>query len=208
MLFRSHFGQAHGTPFTVSPLQEDLGFCGGDGPAAAEILAGKYHNDELDKNVKILLSHMAHVRDMAESPEYPTITDEEFCSKLKVWTETTTTSPSGLHLGHYKALIARHEYSFDASDDHVTAEMAQLKAELDSKQAAMRAVHLTLINYALEQGYSYRRWQTIANTILFKDTDNVRLHRTRVIHIYEADYNLILGIKWRMATYQAEALRP
>ena len=203
---RMHFGQAHGTPFTVSPLQEDLGFCG-DGPAAAEILAGKYHNDELDKNVKILLSHMAHVREMAESPEYPTITDGEFCSKLKVWTETTTTSPSGLHLGHYKALIARHEYSFDASDDQVTAEMAQLKAELDSKQAAMRAVHLTLINYALEQGYSYRRWQTIANTILFKDADNVRLHRTRVIHIYEADYNLILGIKWRMATYQAEAFK-
>ena len=41
----------------------------------------------------------------------------------------------------------------------------------------------------------------------FKDKDNVRIHRTRVIHIYEADYNLMLGIKWRIALYQAEALR-
>jgi hypothetical protein len=27
------------------------------------------------------------------------------------------------------------------------------------------------------------------------------------MHIYEADYNLTLGIKWRVALYQAEALR-
>ena len=35
----------------------------------------------------------------------------------------------------------------------------------------------------------------------------MRLHRTRVIHIYEADYNMVLGMKWRIAMYQAEALR-
>lgn len=97
---RTHdFGQAHGTPFTVAPpLKDDLGFCG-DGQHAASILAGKYQNEELDNNVKLLIRHMAHVREMAEAPEYPTVTDDEFCSKLKVWTETTTTSPSGLHLG-------------------------------------------------------------------------------------------------------------
>ena len=42
---------------------------------------------------------------------------------------------------------------------------------------------------------------------MFKDADNVRLHCTRVIHIYEADFNLVLGLKWRMAMYQAEALK-
>jgi hypothetical protein len=73
-------------------------------------------------------------------------------------------------------------------------------------QNDLRTLHLTLLNYALERGYSYKRWQTIANTILFKDPDNVRLHRTRVIHIYEADFNLALGIKWRIQMYQAEAL--
>ena len=80
---RSHYGQAHGTPFTIAPLNEDLGF-GGEGHKALEILAGTYQNAELDNNVQLLLCHMAHVREMAEAPEYPTITDEEFCSKLKV----------------------------------------------------------------------------------------------------------------------------
>ncbi|KAI2499304.1 hypothetical protein MHU86_15148 [Fragilaria crotonensis] len=61
-----------------------------------------------------------------------------------------------------------------------------------------------MLNYALERGYSFTRWQTIANTILFKDVDNVRLHRTRVIHIYEADFNLALGVKWREAMHRAE----
>ena len=81
------------------------------------------------------------------------------------------------------------------------------KAEWDHMQRTLRMFHLDLINYALERGYSFRRWQTIANTILFKDKDNVRLHCTRGIHIYEADYNLVLGLKWRMALYQAEALK-
>ena len=112
-----------------------------------------------------------------------------------------------MHLGHYKALIARHACSYDNMTADITEEMAQQKAELDSKQAALFAVHLTLMNYALERGYSFKRWHTIANTILLKDEDNVRLHRTHVIRIYEADYNVVLGIKWRMATYQAEALK-
>jgi hypothetical protein len=54
---------------------------------------------------------------------------------------------------------------------------------------------------------SFQRWQKVVNTILFKDSDNVRLHRTRVIHIYEADFNLFLGIKWRTAMHQAEDFR-
>ena len=46
------------------------------------------------------------MEEMADHQSYPTITDKEFVGKLKVWKETTTTSPSGAHLGHHKALIA------------------------------------------------------------------------------------------------------
>lgn len=115
--------------------------------------------------------------------------------KLTVWTESTTTSPPGLHLGHYKALIVRHSFQTDASDDELTTEFKQQRDELDLKQKELRDIHL---------GYSYNRWHTIANTILFKDSDNVCLHRTRVIHIYEADFNLALGVKWREAMHKAE----
>ena len=30
-----------------------------------------------------------------------------------------------------------------------------------------------------------------------KDADSSRIHRLRVIHLYEADFNLLLGVKWR-----------
>jgi hypothetical protein len=36
-----------------------------------------------------------------------------------------------------------------------------------------------------------------------KEAGNRKIHRLRVIHIYEADYNLLLCVKWRQATHHA-----
>ena len=33
------------------------------------------------------------------------LTVQQFISGIKIWKETTSTSPSGRHLGHYKAII-------------------------------------------------------------------------------------------------------
>ena len=208
---KAHFGQAQGTPFTTPPLANDLGFCG-DKSGAEQILQGRYDSTPFAENVRLLIQHLQITQEIAMDNSHPTITDKEFIGKLAVWRESTATSPSGLHLGHYKALIARHEYSEQDADEHQSQDpnephQVSKKDEWDHMQRTLRLFHLDLINYALERGYSYTRWQTIANTILFKDKDNVRLHRTRVIHIYEADYNLVLGLKWRMALHQAEALK-
>ena len=35
---------------------------------------------------------------------------------MKVWRETTTTSPSGRHLGHYKALFATIDRSLEEAE--------------------------------------------------------------------------------------------
>ena len=87
-------------------------------------------------------------------------------------------------------MIARHLYSTEEPEEdgyHMDRE------ELERKQKAILQVHLHLINYALERGYSFQRWQKVANTILFKEPGNIKIHRTRVIHLYEADYNLAMG---------------
>ena len=159
---------------------------------------------------------------MASIQTYPTISLQEFEGKIRAWRESTTTSPSGLHLGHYKALFASHKYSrvddSETTDEVVNTQasretdseqvnLVELKREYDHMQQSLAHLQLHLMNYALERGYSYTRWQNIANTILFKDQDCIKIHRTRVIHIYEADFNLMLGLKWRIALYQSEALK-
>jgi hypothetical protein len=91
-------------------------------------------------------------------------------------------------------ILCENTYSdVDESDPAAVAN----RDELNHMQASLLRLHVQLLNYALERGYAYKRWLTVQNTILFKDPDNVRIHRTRVIHIYEADYNSMLCVKWR-----------
>ena len=35
------------------------------------------------------------------------------------------------------------------------------------------------------------------NMMILKEEGNFKIHRLRVIHIFEADYNLLLAVKWR-----------
>jgi exonuclease III len=200
---RSHFGQAHGTPFTVPPLQDHLNFDGVSGPYVKEVLSGTYDIDQIpDESTRQLLSKLSNscAIDTEESPEKAWITAKEVRDKLKVWAESTSTSPSKLHLGHYKTLISDHKYT------HAKTKVEEaLKKEIDQKQRELLDLHVTMMNYALSRGYSYTRWQTVANTMILKEVGNFKIHRTRVIHIYEADYNLILGVKWRKALHSAES---
>jgi hypothetical protein len=41
----------------------------------------------------------------------------------------------------------------------------------------------------------------VANFVIFKEPGNTKIHILRVIHLYEADMNLILGVKWRALTH-------
>ena len=200
---RRHFGQAGGTPFTTSPLSEDFGFCA-DTPEADNLLEGCYAYDQIDDPaVKLLLQHMTQIQSLAEQLSTATISEEDFRSKLRVWRESPSTSPSGQHLGHFKTLVARHEYA-DVTEDDNPLDVGK-RNELDKIQNKLLRLRLQIVNYALSTGYSYKQWQTIANTHILKEPGNIKIHKTRVIHIYEADYNLALGVKWRHAMHRADA---
>jgi hypothetical protein len=64
--------------------------------------------------------------------------------------------------------------------------------------------HLAIINYCLHHGYSLNRWKDIINVMILKEPSNTKVHRLRVIHIFEADYNLIPSLKWRALLKHAE----
>ena len=79
------------------------------------VLLGEYDEEELDDIAQLLLDNLHQVQ--PEEAEAQMLTREQFIGKMKVWRETTSTSPvSKRHLGHYKALLTPPPSSMDAAE--------------------------------------------------------------------------------------------
>lgn len=193
---RIHFGQAQGTPFTINPLRELIDWTATTDESEA-ILNGHY----IPPNTMAPLCREVLQECKASIPLdsiAPTITPASFKGKLKVWRERTTTSPSGRHLGRYKALITPGRYHESIDPDAYK--------QFKQKQNDITEVILSIINYCITHDYVLERWKQIVNTMIFKDIGVYCIHRLRVIHIYEADLNLILAVKWRELLHHADQL--
>ena len=223
---QKHFGQAQGTPFTVPPMSEQIDFTAST-KATEMILDGSYDTGDMDVCTKLLLKHLQCLPDV--KPVKTHMTEQAFTAKLKLWRESTTTSPSGMHLGHWKALVyefappQRKQPQVQPSapttlipSQTITAattvvagakEPTPTKESIGKIQRRLRKAHLAMINYALMWGYSFDRWKGVVNVMILKEPGNVKIHRLRVLHLYEADYNLILAVKWRQLIHTAEDSR-
>ena len=132
----NHFGAAHGTPFTVPPLSSDLNWSAMS-PTHKCILQGTFspYNDPLT-------NRLLHRLKQQISPGQPTITIRELIKRLRRWKESTTTSLSCHHLGHYKSLLPPHSY-------HLTD-------YLDLPEGKILSVHLVILNFCARTGYSLK----------------------------------------------------
>jgi hypothetical protein len=118
----SHFAQAHGTPFTTESLIEIIGEDGCSNQAF-EILEGQVP-DHLQKFPKLLLQELRQTR-----PTLPlNMTLEDMCQGFKKWRENTTTSPTGKHLGIYKALVNARQFTV------LTTQEAELRKSQNNSQ--------------------------------------------------------------------------
>ena len=157
------------------------------------ILDGDYDASELEEITGLLIKHLKRC-------EVPTnkqgITAEEFVGKIRTWVESTTTSPLGIHLGHYHALIARHCHK----DSFNSPECALL----DAHQKELIYAHVSLINYALCMGISYDRWKTVVNIMLEKDPGEPKIHQLCVMHIRS---RLLSTPEYPVAKFDAPARR-
>ena len=187
---RLHFGQAHGTPFTPPHFTRKINWKAST-DSAELILHGDYSQMELTDLQTLLLKHCQSPQIDALSPD---LTEEEFISKFRSWNERTSTSPSGLHLGHYKALVARN-------DADLTTVEGQ---ETEHQRMELIRAHTAMLNYSVRYSYSFDRWKHVVNVMIEKDPGNSKIHRLRVIHLYEADYNFLLQAKWRELIHHAE----
>jgi hypothetical protein len=186
-----HFGQANGTPFTTPQFTRDIDWAAST-DSSELILHGNYSLSELTDLQALLLKHCQSPAIDALSP---IITEANFTSKFKSWNERTSTSPSGLHLRHYKAMVSRNDADLNADKGQ----------ELESQQTELIRTHTVMLNYSLQHSYSYERWKNVVNVMIAKEPGNSKIHRLRVIHIYEADYNFLLQVKWRELIRHAES---
>jgi hypothetical protein len=185
-----HFGQAQGTPFTIEPLTANTA-------TAEQVLRGDYSASELTELQRLLLQHCQREIDPipAEAHLIPAITTSEWKRRISRWKESTTTSPSGLHLGHARALISRHSLDPNSPEGKRLTEI----------QEGLIQAHVSLLNYSIKHSHSYDRWKNVVNVMIEKDPGDVRIHRLRVIHLYEHDFGLFLALYWKQMLRSSEA---
>jgi zinc-binding in reverse transcriptase/Endonuclease/Exonuclease/phosphatase family len=190
---RTHFSQARDTPLASNDISMALGFSG------TSSIADKLIKGSIDPS--LITPHpfgQAILRACRRTnPQLAAgITLEEFKASYRTWRVGTSTSPSGRHLSHQHALFQPHGIDRDIEPtEHEAAE--------NSRDANWEAQH-AILSYALRYGYTFERWKQVVTAMIEKDPGNPQLHRLRVIHLYESDYNAMLGIKMRQVVHKAE----
>jgi hypothetical protein len=185
---RLHFGQAHGTFPTIPPFTNAVDWTAST-PDADAILEGAlpFADDELDETSTLFL-HQFQLSTALNSIS-SAATEREWVGKMKGWRETTTTSPSGMHLGQHKALLKEFPVMEETPPGG--------QPTIEFKRQTLLQGQLDLLNYAFGLSYTYSRWLKVATFMIGKDSNSSKIHRLRVIHLYEADLNHLLGVKWR-----------
>jgi hypothetical protein len=171
----NHFGQANNTPFCTAPLLDFFEYEGINAETEKLILEGiiPLEIQGQPPHVNMLLEHLADTNNLPTINQ--DITFEEFFTGMRKWNERTTTSPSGRHLGHYKVLI-RLKVMDETQTINLSMEILNL----------YYMVCMTAVNI----GRSLERWGNISTCMLEKVVGVPRIDKLRVIHLFEADFNM------------------
>jgi hypothetical protein len=188
-----HFSQADTTPFASAAFKSQYGITGTNA-ASTRLLEGHVDIDqsELLPATKAVLYALKKVTSDDISIEF---LPKELRSAHIAWRESTTTSPSGLHLSHDKAVI-RHVQA-QATDDSTAPHIPDLIFELKA----------AVLNLAISNTIILDRWKTIVNIMIEKIPQRPHISKLSIIHLIESDFNMAMGILWgRRLMAQGERL--
>jgi hypothetical protein len=193
---KKHSHQADDTPFVGGSedtvLYDLIGYTGMS-KEAKDVIEGTFlekYGDELD----ILPETELVIRELAMPEEIKVLRKKidheimvkDFISGFKKWVESTSMSPSECHLGHYKAIVTDPDLKKqDPEKEHLRAHKTNFVEAL-----------VKMINLPLRHGFAPKRWCTSITVMIEKDPGNPHIKRLRVIHLFEADYNLSLKLLW------------
>jgi hypothetical protein len=76
--------------------------------------------------------------------------------------EATSSSPSGRHIGHYKAII---------------------------KDPVLVSLHTAMMSIPFQVGIAPERWTKVTDIMLEKEAGNPRSHRLCILALFECDFN-------------------
>jgi len=141
-------------------------------PASQQLLEGSIPPDWDVQDAtltELLASFAAPSQVQGADPIVSTFTPEDLTKGFTSWKESTTTSPSGRHLGHYKALI---------------------------QDPVLLQCLTDFLNLSILRGIAVPRWCNATNVMIEKDEGKPNIDRLRIIHLFEADFNFFLKLQW------------
>ena len=112
----------------------------------------------------------------------PDITEDDLWSSFAKWKESTTTSPSGRHLGHMKSLLHRVDNQTENWPPNTTL-----------PQDIFRLLY-NITSICINKCHVLPRWETVHNLLIQKEEGNQKIHCLRTIHIQECNWQAILRI--------------
>jgi len=158
------YNQAAPTPFGSGYLPDTLG----------NVLSSKEAEDLLHGSLQIdleriplsettaILEFLAHPYSQVIHPYDPVITPDQFKATYSIVQEKTSSSYSGRHVGHYKAVL-HNEYLVN--------------------------IHAAMMSIPYQAGFAPKRWHQVVDVMLEKDPGQPRQHRLRIVALLESDYN-------------------
>lgn len=165
----THFSQAKDTPFVTGPLGQKL-HPFEQNQFSESILQGTVNLTGLSLNTAIHACIQEMCFPSGEDgldPVSDLISSEDLSDEFKMLSEDISSSPSGRHIGHYKAALGDPD---------------------------LCTMYATVLSIPFKHGFTLHWWTSAVQVMLEKTKGCARVDKLRVIQLMEADLNMALHI--------------